>query len=350
MSTRRVARILLGMILVGLVWSCTLQAQTDIFADARQLGRGINLGNTLESPREGEWGFVLEPEHFQTIAAGGFDSVRVPIRWSSHAADSAPYTIDAKFFARIDWVLKQAQTNGLAVVLDMHHYDELTQDPAGHRDRFVSLWQQIATHYKNQPRTVFFELLNEPNDYGENHLDAATWNTLLADGLKAIRETNPDRPVIIGPAMWNNWRELKSLALPQDDNLILTVHYYEPMPFTHQGAVWVPGAEAWVGTTWEGSEAQQQEVLQAFDTTATWAKEHHRPVYLGEFGTIDKGPLEDRARWTAFVRQTAEARGFAWAYWEFGAGFGAYDRTKRAWIEPLHKALVPVVSSNQEQQ
>ncbi len=32
-------------------------------ANAR-LGRGINLGNALESPKEGEWGVTLQPEHF----------------------------------------------------------------------------------------------------------------------------------------------------------------------------------------------------------------------------------------------------------------------------------------------
>ena len=62
--------------------------------------RCINLGNTLEAPVEGEWGFIIAESDMQTIAAAGFDTVRIPIRWSVHAADEAPYTIDAEFFAR----------------------------------------------------------------------------------------------------------------------------------------------------------------------------------------------------------------------------------------------------------
>jgi endoglucanase len=41
------------------------------------------------------------------------------------------------------------------------------------------------------------------------------------------------------------------------------------------------------------------------------------------------------------VVKEAEARGFSWAYWEFAAGFGAYDRDKKAWRDPILKALVP---------
>ena len=37
----------------------------------------------------------------------------------------------------------------------------------------------------------------------------------------------------------------------------------------------------------------------------------------------------------------ASTRGFSWAYWEFGAGFGVYDREAKAWVEPIRQALLP---------
>src|SRR5262245_6092527 len=74
----------------------------------KRLGRGINLGNALEAPREGEWGVRLSPEYFRAIRDAGFDTVRLPVKWSAHAKADAPYTIDAKFAARVDWPLDQA--------------------------------------------------------------------------------------------------------------------------------------------------------------------------------------------------------------------------------------------------
>ena len=80
----------------------------DPFDINRELGRGVNLGNALEGPTEGAWGVVLEEEFFDLIADQGFDSVRIPIRWSAHAEVAAPYTIDPKFFERIDWAVENA--------------------------------------------------------------------------------------------------------------------------------------------------------------------------------------------------------------------------------------------------
>src|SRR5262249_31371425 len=97
----------------------------DIFADCKQISRGVNFGNALEAPNEGEWGVTIKEEYFDAIAKAGFNSVRVPIRWSAHAEKEAPYTIDAKFFARIDWVIEQALSHRLAVIINVHHYEEM---------------------------------------------------------------------------------------------------------------------------------------------------------------------------------------------------------------------------------
>jgi endoglucanase len=62
-----------------------------------RLGRGINLGNALEAPHEGDWGVTLKADYFSKIKAAGFQNVRIPVRWSAHAAREAPFTIEPKF-------------------------------------------------------------------------------------------------------------------------------------------------------------------------------------------------------------------------------------------------------------
>jgi endoglucanase len=304
----------------------------------RSIGRGINLGNGLEAPTEGAWGYRIEDEHLQRIREAGFHSVRIPIRWSAHAATGSPYAIEPAFFERVDHVLDQALKHGLVAIVNVHHYDEVYADPERHLPRLVAIWKQIAKRYRDRPATVLFELLNEPN----SKLDAERWNAAIPQLLAVIRPENPHRGVIVGPARWNNVNALAELQLPADDRwLIATFHYYEPFQFTHQGASWAKGSQAWLGRKWTGAPAELKRLRDDFDKAALWGQKHNRPVFLGEFGAYSATDMQSRARWTSAVAREATERGFSVAYWEFGSGFGAYDPKAREWREPLLRALLP---------
>lgn len=310
----------------------------DSAALGQELGRGINLGNALEAPHEGAWGVTLQEGYFAAIQKAGFSTVRVPIRWSAHASAQPPYTIDPPFLARVDWVVAHAQAHGLHAILDFHNDDELMKDPAAQQERFLGIWRQIAEHYQSEPSAILFELLNEPN----GKLDAGTWNNLLAQALGVVRATNPDRLVVVGPVAWNGIRALPDLVLPENDHrLVVTVHYYDPMKFTHQGASWITGSTPWLGTTWQGTDAEKQAVEMALDQASAWGRAHQRPMFLGEFGAYSQGDMDSRQRWTSYVARTAEAHGMPWAYWEFCSGFGAYDPAVNQWRAPLLTALIP---------
>jgi endoglucanase len=317
----------------------TPQNFLDAFEVNKMIGRGVNLGNALEAPQEGAWGITLEEEYFQLIADRGFDSVRVPIRWSTHASLDPPFAIEPVFFERIDWVVDNALTRDLIVVINFHHYEEIFTDPGGHEARFLALWQQVATHYQDYPQELVFEILNEPHD----KLDAVLWNQLLVKALQTIRQTNPDRTVIVGPPEWNGVNQLGFLNLPEDDRqIIVTFHYYEPYHFTHQGAEWADGSDAWLGLTWDEKDRETNQVIKALDGAKAWADRHNRPLYMGEFGAYSKADFDSRVRWTAYVARSASERGFSWAYWEFCAGFGIYDPDIKIWLNPLVDALLPV--------
>jgi endoglucanase len=303
----------------------------------RKLGRGINLGNALEAPREGQWGVTLRAEYFRAIKAAGFDSVRLPVKWSAHAATDAPYTIDAKFARRVDWAIDQAVASKLNIIVNVHHYSEMDVDPARHLPRLVALWEQLAARYRGRPVSVYFELLNEPHD----KLGPDRWNAVIPKLLAAVRKTNPNRPVIVGAAPWNSIGALEKLSLPRgDQNLIATIHYYDPFEFTHQGAPWAKGSVRWKGRKWTGTKQEQESVRQALGRAAAWGKKHGRPIFLGEFGAYQEADLKSRAHWTGFVKEEAQRLGFSWAYWEFCAGFGAYDPTAGSWRKPLRDALL----------
>lgn len=315
------------------------EADAFAFEQNQRLARGVNLGNALEAPKEGEWGVELKEEFFQIIKEGGFDSIRVPIRWNAHAAEKAPYIIDPAFFERIDWVVANARKQNLSVILDFHHYLEIMEEPRVHKERFLSIWEQIALRYQKEPDSVYFELLNEPNGTISN---TRAWNDMLKEAIQIIRATNPNRTIIVGPGNWNSVSDLPMLELPENDrNLIVTFHYYQPFQFTHQGADWADGSEAWLGTTWTGTKTEKFSVDRDLEAARKWGEANHRPIFMGEFGAFSEADMESRATWTAYMARAAEQRGFSWAYWEFCSGFGVYDQAANTWVEPIYQALLP---------
>jgi endoglucanase len=309
-----------------------------IFERNDRIGRAVNLGNALEAPNEGEWGVTLQEAYFALIKNAGFTAVRIPVRFSNHAAAEAPYTLDADFLARVDWAVNQALAQGLVAIVDMHHYVEIFEKPYDHKDRFLAIWAQLAEHYKDYGPDVYFEPLNEPN--GE--LSTALWSQFSAEVVTIIRQTNPTRPIILGPGEWNSAVQLQFFTPPEDANIIITFHYYSPFQFTHQGAEWASGSQAWLGTKWNGSDSLRRSMRSDFYVASEWAKSNNRPIFLGEFGAYSKADMDSRALWTDAVARTAEELGFSWAYWEFCSGFGVYDAAAGQWNEAILGALIPI--------
>jgi endoglucanase len=301
--------------------------------------RGVNIGNALEAPNEGDWGVVIKDKYFEIIREAGFDTVRIPIRWSSHADNSPPFKIDENFLRRVDWVINKSLEQNLITIINIHHYEEIMEKPAEHRDRFIALWKQISEHYKDYPNMLYFELLNEPH----GNLTSSLWNKLIQDSIEVIRETNQDRKIIVGPVDWNNVYRLEDLIIPANDkNIIVTFHFYTPFEFTHQGAEWISPSPS-VGKRWTESEAERNQITNELDIAAQWAVKHNNiPIFLGEFGAYSKADMASRVRWTYFVAREAEKRNIAWCYWEFCSGFGVYDPVKNEWREDLLNALIPV--------
>jgi len=314
-----------------------LTGEKSVGDDEMFFGRGVNIGNTLEAPREGDWGRRLEDGQLATIAAAGFDSIRLPVKWSAYALAEPPYTIDAKLMNRVSGILDDATEVGLNVILNIHHYNEMDQDPDAHRERFLAIWNQIAARFADRPDSIAFEVLNEPHDA----LTSDKWNAVLADAVAVIRTTNPTRKILAGPVNWNNVDALDTLEFPDDQNMVMTFHYYAPFPFTHQGASWVGDqSKKWLGTRWTGTDEEKSAIGQALDKAKRWGESRGVPVYLGEFGAYQAAPAESRIRWTRFVADQAAARGIGYAYWEFYAGFGIYDPETDQWREDLRDAVL----------
>lgn len=315
------------------------QNRQKAFEINEKLGRGINYGNMFEPSSEGEWGTVWKPEYAKMISDLGFNHVRIPVRWepAGRSMEIAPYTIHDSFFSRIKQVVDSALKNGLYVMMNMHHHEALYKDPVGQKERFLAQWAQISEYFKDYPDSLLFEVLNEPHE----NLTPEKWNEMIPQALQVIRKTNPRRVVVIGTANWGGLGGLSELKIPDDPNLILTIHYYNPFHFTHQGASWSgEQSKEWLGTGWNNTKAEREAVQNDFAPLIALSKKENIPVHIGEFGAYEKAGLDSRARWTNYLSRYFEEQGWSWAYWEFSAGFGIYSPETKTYNQKLVDALL----------
>ena len=310
-------------------------AALDAIDQVKQMGRGLNiigydpLWQDFSKAR-------FQDRHFRRIREGGFQTVRMNLQAFAHM--NADNQLSPAWFKTLDWAVNTALANDLTVILDEHNYNELRSGCGAVQAQADGVLEQVS-------RTL-------SGGAGQGHLrdperaqQAAYARTVEQPGrrevLAIIRKTNPTRNVIIGPANWNSIGSLDKLELPQDDrHIIVTVHYYLPMSFTHQGAAWAKEYTKLRGVRW-GTDEEKRRVDSDFAGVQKWAEAAHRPILLGEFGAYDKGDMGSRCRYISYVARAAEALGWAWTYWQFDGDFIAYDMAKDDWVAPIHAALVP---------
>jgi endoglucanase len=316
---------------------------------ARRFMRGVNLGNYLEAPPGQNWGASYTTNDFVWIRTEGFDHVRLPIAWQHHTGPAPDYTLSNSIFAKADFLVTNALNRGLGALVNIHHFDDFTTDPAAWTNKFYAIWRQVAAHYASQPSALAFELINEPKDAATT----AVLNPIHAEAIRQIREISPARTLFVGPGQWNSITELGNLRLPDtDENLIVTVHCYDPFLFTHQGASWTlpdtattnlvfPGPPATPVTPAPGIGAWATNWLRDYNTVPAdlnpcsprafhgklliaqqWGEYYGRPMHVGEFGAYHPcAPAESRVRFYREIRERMDELGLGWAMWDWKAGF-----------------------------
>ncbi|HVY84425.1 MAG TPA: glycoside hydrolase family 5 protein [Caulobacterales bacterium] len=296
--------------------------------------RSVNLGNGLEAPHEGDWGYRVEMSHLDLIAGAGFDGIRLPVRWDTHM--DARGRVDAAYMARVDEITRAALRRHLKVQLDVHHYEALNDSPDRELPRFRALWRQIGEYFASFPPELLFEALNEPNG------DAWTGARVRAVEqamLEEIRPSNPTRLVVMGGPNWNSIDGLAEWTPPRDAHVVVTAHYYEPHDFTHQDAEFLGRDAPHFGRDW-GTDADLARMQQDLARAAAWGCEHGYAMQIGEFGVNERVSPPQRARWTSCVRSLCESLGLGWCYWSFAGGFPIWDRRTDAFIPSMLDALM----------
>ena len=327
---------------------------------------GVNLGNYLEVPPGQSWNVTVSAVEFPAMKREGFDHVRVPVGWHHYAGPAPDFVLTPEIFARVDFVVTNALASKLAVMINIHHFDELDKNPAAATEQFLQIWRQVAEHYRKFPAQLAFELDNEPHDQATTQL----MNPIYARAIAEIRQTNPQRTIFAEPGKWGGIDELKNLVLPPDDNVIVSVHCYEPFYFTHQGATWT-GENLPTGIVFPGPPKQPlapdaglklkpwvRKWIENYNTQPAgknpssplafaarlkyvheWSEYYGRPVHLGEFGAYEKADEKSRANFYSAMSRAAGRENIGWCLWDWSAGFRYWDRKINEPMPGMHAAL-----------
>jgi endoglucanase len=287
------------------------------------IGLGINLGNTLDAPHEGDWAPAAQESFIAAFAAAGFATMRLPVTWDKHTSQSPPYAIDAAFLARVQTVANWSVARGLQTIVNSHHDEWLdVADDAlfqARLPRFQAIWEQVAAAFAGWPPLLAFETYNEAHNMSTRSL-----NAMQAAVSAAVRPAHPTRTLIVGGGAWMGIRWLlqhgrgsaEPLLLPplpdgsEDANLAVEVHNYDPFHFT------TPPID---NSTW-GSPSDQATLAGLFASAVAWAAAMRPagtpplPIFLGEFGCSVLQPnAANRSAWYSSYAQQAKASGMSGA-------------------------------------
>ena len=339
---------------------------TPAYHAAELFQRGANLGDYLEANRHRRQ-IEVSAEELAQMKKEGFDHMRVPIGWHQYAGPGPEFKLEPEIFSLVDFVVTNALQNKLAVMINIHHFNALDQNPTNATAEFLKIWQQIAEHYAKFPPQLVFELDNEPHE----NATTALMNPIYALTIAEIRRTNPQRTIVVEPGGWGGIGELKNLVLPPDDNVMVSVHCYDPFYFTHQGATWTSGQTPVTGIIFPGPPAQplvpvaklqlknyqldwfeKYNMLPADKNPSSplaftgklkfiraWSDYYGRPVHLGEFGAYTKGDDRSRANFYSAFRRAAEKENIGWCIWDWSAGFRYWDKKNNGPMPGMHDAL-----------
>lgn len=336
--------------------------------DTFKINRGINISHWLsQSTRRGAERLAwFTANDVKLIASLGFDHIRLPVDEEQLWDEKGNREEEA--FALLHDAIKWCSDNSLRVIVDLHiirshHFNlpgkTLWVDPA-EQDKLVNLWEQLSDELGDYPNgLVAYEIMNEavaddPDD----------WNRLLGRTISKIREKEPERTIVAGSNMWQSVNTFPDLVIPaNDENLILSFHFYLPFAFTHYKAGWTdlkdytgsvhyPGEiistdelsmqpeEIQKKLQWVEFNYNRDSMIADIQTPVKYAKSHRLSLYCGEFGCYPTVDHDERLLWYRDFRSALEEYGISWAAWDYKGGFGIVDREGKPYKD-LVKALIP---------
>lgn len=229
----------------------------------------------------------------------------------------SPYRLDPEALQYLDNAIDWAEEAGLYVIIHFRNgpgkSEETFYGEDGRADetiwynkkeqrKWIQMWRFVAKRYRDRTNVIGYNLMVEPHPedtVNQEPLSARVWNRLAKRITSAIREVDPDTPIIVSATIWANPIAFSDLKPTGDSRTIYSFHMYEPFEYTHQGFEWAgmggdlkyeyPGFIP--SGFFEEIRYWDREVIEeVLQPVIDFQERYGVPIFVGEFGANRRIP------------------------------------------------------------
>lgn len=341
----------------------------------RDMGVGINLGNTFEScgdwiaqwgdgtPKSYEtaWGSPeITQDMIQGYADEGFGVIRIPVAWSNMMGEN--YTISSEYLARVKQVVDWSLDTGMYVILNIHYDNGWWSDFPTKKDecmkKYTRVWEQLTDAFGDYDDKLMFESLNEEGGWDsvwnqwtgtedqkkQSYALLNEINQKFVDIVRSSGKNNAERHLLIAGYKTDVALTCDPLfEMPKDSagRCAVSVHYYTPSPFAilEEDADWAKMRSTW------GTDEDFKELNNNMTMLKTTFIDNGIPVIIGEYGCPKKNKDADSVRlFLSSVCETAYENQLCPVLWDINELH--YDRNNcKMYDEELKNSIMSVVET-----
>lgn len=168
----------------------------------------------------------------------------------------------------------------------------------------LDVWNVLSRRFTNNPSVAGYDVMNEPMPPSPEILHDYYTNL-----IRTIRSNDPNH-IIILPVAQNHRADWQIGGSYDDDNLMVTFHYYEPDRFTLQ--------TEFSNQTYPGQYGKKywdkKAIEQYFTNALSLPQLKGRPIYIGEFGADGSRDATGGLEWTKDVLDIMNQHGLHYTY------------------------------------
>ncbi|MDQ0114479.1 cellulase family glycosylhydrolase, partial [Paenibacillus harenae] len=313
----------------------------------KEMGIGINLGNTFESTGdwinntsvtnyETAWGSpIITEEMIKGYANEGFGVLRIPVSWSNMMGED--YAINADYLTRVKEVVDWALDSGMYVILNIHWdggwFEKFPSEKEESMYKYTRIWTQLTDAFRDYDDHLMFESFNEegiwfdlwnyysgqetkPGGKEEAYALLNEINQTFVDIVRGSGGNNERRHLLIGGYGTDFEKTVDELyKMPNDpqNRCAVSVHYYNPPTFAiiDEDVSWGEARSEW------GTDEDFADLNRLMNMVKTRFIDKGIPVIMGEFGVATRNKTPEMIRfYLTSVASAAYSRGITPVLWD----------------------------------